>query len=426
MSLHQYPDSYYTATVKGVVTYPTLTEKLRADVCVIGGGYTGLSAALNLAERGYKVILLEAERVGWGASGRNGGFAGSDQRKDQYDLEKIMGNKDAHLLWDVAEAAKDEVRSRIKKHNIDCDLKYGVLACAHKPKYVPEIRDYIEKLKNEYNCTHRRFVDQDELREMVGTTIYYGAELNTDSMHLHPLNYALGLGRAAAEAGVQIFENSRVLSYDRKAPTTIKTAQGEVVADYLILGCNGYLGNLEPRMAGKIMPINNYILATEPLGDELAKSIIRDDVGVVDTKFVVYYYRLSADKRLVFGGGENYSSKFPSDLKSFVRKHMLTVYPQLKDIKIDYAWGGALAVTVNRMPHFGRLEPNIFFAQGYSGHGLCMASLAGKLIAEAMAGTSEQFDVMARVPTHTFPGGTLLRWPGLVAGMLYYKFIDNL
>ena len=238
--------------------------------------------------------------------------------------------------------------------------------------------------------------------------------------------YHGGLARAAREAGVRIFENSRVLDYTRSDPASVTTANGSVDAAFIVLGCNGYLGKLEPRVAGKIMPINNFILATEPLGEDKARSLIRDDVAVQDTKFVIDYYRLSADHRLLFGGGENYTSRFPSDIKRFVRKYMLRVYPQLADTRIDYAWGGTLAITMSRLPTFGRLEGDVYYAQGYSGSGVALTSMGGKLIAEAIAGTAERFDVFARIPQRKFPGGTLLRWPGLVLGMLYYALRDKL
>jgi gamma-glutamylputrescine oxidase len=243
---------------------------------------------------------------------------------------------------------------------------------------------------------------------------------------MHPLNYTLGLARAAEEAGVQVFENSRVTSYSRTDPAIVKTANGQVKASFIVLACNGYLGNLEPRSAGKIMPINNFMIATEPLGAERASELISGRFGVHDTRFVVNYYRLSDDHRLLFGGGENYRPGFPKDIGKFVRPYMLKIFPQLKDVGIDYAWGGTLSVTVNRLPHLGRLEPNVFFGQGYSGHGVSTANFAGKVIAEAIAGVAGRFDVFANLPTYTFPGGTLLRYPGMVLGMLYYTIKDRL
>jgi len=400
--------------------------ELDCDVCVVGGGFSGLSAALHLAERGYDVILLEAERLGWGASGRNGGQLNSGQRKPQDELERMLGKATARLLWDLAEEAKATVKERIARHGIACDFKPGVLVAAYKPREVGWLAADAERLESDYGYSEIRPVSRDEVGEMLGTGIYHGGTLDSGAGHLHPLNYALGLARAAREAGARLFENSRVTGYAPGRPIAVRTATGQVRARYLVLACNGYLDKLEPRLAGRIMPVNNFVLATEPLGAARAGALIRDDVAVCDTKFVVDYYRLSADRRLLFGGGETYSSRFPTDMKGFVRKYMLRVYPQLADARIDYAWGGTLAITLNRLPSFGRLEADVFYAQGYSGQGVALTSLAGKLIAEAVAGTAERFDVFARIPQPNFPGGTLLRWPGLVAGMLYYGLRDKL
>jgi len=421
-----HPHSYYAATAAPLDPFPALAGDHRADVCVVGGGYTGLSAALHLAERGYDVVLLEAERVGWGASGRNGGQLGSGQRQSQDKLERMAGRETAHRLWELAEEAKALVKERIRRHRIDCDCKPGVLSVCHKRAHAAWFARYAEKLRSEYGYPHMRYVERAELHEMLGTRLYHGAALDLGAAHLHPLNYALGLARAAHEAGVRIFEGSRVTGYDQSSPARVRTARGVVHARYLVLACNGYLGHVEPRVAGFIMPINNFIAATAPLGEERARSLIRDDVGVVDTKFVVDYYRRSPDHRLLFGGGENYTKRFPTDIGGFVRPYMLRVYPQLADVPIDYAWGGTLAITMSRLPHFGRLPPNVFFAHGFSGQGVALTGLAGRLIAEAVAGTAERFDVFARLPVPRFPGGVLLRWPLLVLGMTYYALRDKL
>lgn len=421
-----HPDSYYAATANPFPEQPALSGQISCDVCVIGGGYTGLSASLCLAERGYDVVLLEAERIGWGASGRNGGQVGSGHRRGEADLEQSLGKEEARRLWDLAEEAKRLVKSRIARHGIKCDLTPGQLVAASKPSHAKYLEDRVHKLSAEYNYQHIRFVPENELPSLLGARGYYGGAVDDDAAHLHPLNYALGLGGAALQAGVKIFEGARVSSYSCQAPSQVRTTAGSVVARYVVIACNGYLDKLEPRLAGKIMPINNFVVATQPLEQSFARRLIRDNVCVHDTFFVVNYYRRSADGRLIFGGGENYRRSFPRDIASFVRKPMLKVFPQLKDVGIDYAWGGTLAITVNRMPHLGRLHPNIFFSQGYSGHGVPLASLAGEVIAEALAGTAERFDVFARLPTPTFPGGTLLRWPGLVLGMLYYSLRDKL
>lgn len=421
-----YPDSYYAATAVGIQDHAALEGAQRADVCVIGGGFTGLSAALNLAERGMDVVLLEAERVGFGASGRNGGLIGSGQRKDILEIEKLFGLERARELWQFGEAAKNEIRERVAKHDIACDLQDGQLEGVHKKRYLGWAEEYADALAKRYDYPHTRALDRAETRELVATDDFLEGLFDSQAMVVHPLNYALGIARAAREAGVRIYENSRVTTYSRSDPATVSTADGSVEASFIVLACNGYLGKLEPRVAGRIMPINNFMVATEPLGEKRANDLIAGRFGIHDTRFVVNYFRLSEDHRLLFGGGENYRHGFPSDIAAFVRPHMLELFPQLEDVRIDYAWGGTLGVTVSRLPHVGRLEPNLYFAQGYSGHGVPTANFAGKVIAEAIAGTAARFDIFASLPIRTFPGGTLLRYPGMVLGMLYYSIIDRL
>ena len=420
-----HPASYYVATAREMAEYPALAGDERADVCVIGGGFTGVSAALNLAEKGFDVVLLEAERVGFGASGRCGGLIGSGQRKDVLEMEHLYGLERSRMLWDFAEAAKEEIRSRVKKHDIRCDLQNGQLVGVHKRSYRDWPDELADALAERYDYPHCRALDAAEARERVATPTFLGGLWDAEALVLHPLNYVLGLARAASEAGVRIYENSKVRWYTRKDPTEVKTRRGSVRASFVVLACNGYLGGLERRVAGKIMPINNFMIATEPLGEERCAELINGRFGVHDTRFVVNYFRLSDDHRLLFGGGENYRPGFPRDIENFVRPYMLRIFPQLEDAAIEYDWGGTLSVTVNRMPHFGRLKPNVYFAQGYSGHGISTANFAGKVIAEAIAGQADRFDVMAGIPIHTFPGGTLLRYPGMVLGMMYYSMIDR-
>jgi len=419
-------ESYYAATASPMPDLSPPEGETRCDVCVIGGGYTGLSAALHLAERGYDVVLLEAEKLGWGASGRNGGHLGSGQRKDQEALESMLGKGAAHDLWGLAEDGKALAKALIRKHSIACDYKPGTMNASFKSEHADWERRHTDKLHREYGYEDRRWLSKKEIGDILGTDIYFGGWVEETSGHLHPLNYALGLARAALKAGARLHEGARVLSYDRGKPTLVRTAAATVRTDWIVLACNAYLERLEPRVAGKIMPINNFVLATEPMSEERKRSIIANDAAVHDSKFVVDYYRFSADNRFLFGSGETYTRRFPTDMKAFVRRHMLRVFPQLADLRIDYAWGGTLAITLKRLPHFGRLAPNVYFAQGYSGHGMALATLAGKLIADAVAGTAERFDVMAGLPAPTFPGGTLLRWPGLVLGMFYYAMRDRL
>lgn len=427
----EHPASYYAATAKGAPVTSRLTEDKTCDVCIVGAGYTGLSAALHLAQKGFSVIVLEAARIGWGASGRNGGQMGTTHRKGQAELEAMLGETRAHAMWDLARDSVSTVHALIKDYEIDCDLTPGILHAAWKEGDMPDLRKEAEHMSRTYGYDKLRILDRDAISEEVSSTCYKGGVLDDGGAHLHPLNYALGLARAAISHGAEIFEQTRVLDVTHDKPAQLKTANGTVTAKQVILACNGYLGNLEPRVAGYIMPINNFIIATKPLGDD-ARTLIPNNVAVQDTKFVIDYYRLSADGRLLFGGGENYSSRFPRDIANFVRKPMTRVFPQLKHVHIDYAWGGTLAITLKRMPQFGRFAPNLFFGHGYSGQGVNIATLGGKLLAEAVAAEAggkaspERFNLMAGIEASKFPGGTWLRYPGLVAGMLFYALRDRL
>ncbi len=420
----EYPASYYAATATPLDRFPVLKGARKADVCVVGGGYTGLSAALHLAQKGYDVILLEAHRVGFGASGRNGGQVGSGQRQDQVWIEKTVGRENAHRLWDLAEEAKTLVKSLVRDHAMPVTFHPGI---AHACRSEAEVRDthaYAEKLHRDYGYQHLESLDRTGIRRLIGSTEYVGGEIDRDAGHLHPLNYAIGLAQAAAKAGVRIHEGSEVHRVEAGPRPVVRTPSGYVDCATVILAGNGYLGQLSPKVAAKVMPINNFIIATEPLGDA-AKDILSEAVAVADTRFVVNYWRLSEDNRLLFGGGESYGYRFPDIIKT-VSKPMLQVYPQLAKTRITHAWGGTLAITVNRMPCFTRPGQNVLSASGYSGHGIAMATLAGKLMAEASAGQMERFDLMASLPQHRFPGGAALRWPLLVTAMTWYAMRDRL
>lgn len=421
----EHPPSWYHATARGLISHPALDGSTTADVCVIGAGYTGLSAALHLAERGYSVVVLEDRCVGWGASGRNGGQMGTGQRCDEDELEARFGRDDALRWFRLGLAARELVTDLIRRHAIDCDLTPGQILCAARPAHLDDLTRRAARLAQGYGYPHQQVLSGPELRSIVDSPVYHGGVLDSGATHLHPLNFVLGLARACSAAGVRIHERSRVSGYSGANPVIVRTARGDVRAKHLVLGCNGYLGSLEPRIASRIMPINNFLLATAPLGAAGCR-LIADPACVHDTLFVVNYFRLSPDGRLIFGGGETYTRRFPADLKAFVRRHMLRIFPQLGAVPIDYAWGGTLAITMNRLPHLGRLAPNVYFAQGYSGHGISTATLAGQLMAEAIAGTAERFDVFARLPPPPFPGGTLLRWPGQVLGMLWFALRDRL
>ncbi|MEM9009788.1 MAG: FAD-binding oxidoreductase [Pseudomonadota bacterium] len=419
-----YPASWYAATANPAPERPALEGARRADVCIVGGGYTGLSAALHLAEAGADVVLLEAHRVGWGASGRNGGQLGSAQRVDQRTLEARLGEAQARALWHLAEDAKRLAKDLIARHRIDCDLRPGILNVVHRARYADGLRAYADHLKERYGYQHLEILDRAATRALVGSPDYHAGVLDRDAGHLHPLNYALGLAAAAERAGATLHEESRVERIDPGA-IRVATSTGEVTADALILATNGYHGDLLPEVGARVMPINNFIAATEPLG-ERAREIIAEDIAVADSRFVVNYFRLSADGRLLFGGGETYGYRFPADIGGFVRRPMSRVFPQLRDVRIDYAWGGTLGITRSRMPHFARPRPGIWSAAGYSGHGVAMATLAGKLLAEAIGGETADFDRMAAVPTPAFPGGGTFRPPLLALAMLWYATLDRL
>ena len=419
-----YPPSFYAATATPLDPFAALQGDTRADVCVIGGGYTGLSAALHLRQRGYDVVLLEAHRVGFGASGRNGGQVGSGQRQDQDWLEAAFGRGQAHRLWDLAEEAKSLLKSLIADHRMPVTLHPGVAHACRTDAELAASRANTDKLRRDYGYAHLETLDQPAIRRLIGSTVFKGGEIDRDAGHLHPLNYAIGLAAAAAKAGVRLHERSEVATINPGKRPVVKTAMGSVACDQVILACNGYLGDLDPKVAARVMPINNFIVATEPLGDR-AQEILAEPVAVADSKFVVNYWRLSEDNRLLFGGGESYGYRFPDILKT-VSKPMLAIYPQLKATRIDFAWGGTLAITMNRLPCFTRPQPNVLSASGYSGHGVAMATLAGKILAEATAAQSERFDLMASLPQASFPGGPAMRWPLLVLAMTWYSMRDRL
>ncbi|MCA0870015.1 FAD-binding oxidoreductase [Seohaeicola saemankumensis] len=421
----QYPDSWYAATAQALEPFAALRGEVRADVCVVGGGYTGLSAALHLAEAGLNVVLLEAHRVGFGASGRNGGQLGSGQRVAQDDLEGLTGAPEAAKLWQLGEDAKALVKSLIAKHGIDCDLKPGVAWTGSSPGDVAHLHDYAALLERRYDYGHMQVLDAEGCRALCPSPDYKGGIVDWDAAHLHPLNFALGLARAARDAGVRIYEGTQVHHVEERQPAVLRTDRGRVVADHVVLACNGYLGGLNRKVAARVMPINNFIAATAPLGDAASRVLTRD-IAVADSRFVVNYFRLSADGRLLFGGGESYGYRFPKDIAAVVRKPMTQVFPHLADVPIDYAWGGTLAITMKRLPFLARVAPNILSASGYSGHGVGTATHAGQLMALAIRGEAEGFDTMSRLPTPAFPGGPAFRSPLLVLAMSWFAMRDRL
>lgn len=420
-----YPDSWYAATAMPLPPFAPLEGDTRADVCVVGGGYTGLSAALCLAERGHDVVLLEAQRLGFGASGRNGGQVGSGQRVEQTALETAYGMEAARALWDIAETAKAEVARRIEAHGIDAAIRPGVAHAIRSPRDVAAAHAEADHLARVYGYDRIEPLDRDGMTRHLGSEAFAGGYLDHGAGHLHPLRFALGLAAAARDAGVRLHERSEVTGIAPGKTATVRTVSGSVRASHVILAANGYLGGLAPEVARRVMPINNFIVATEPL-DERGSHILPGDIAAADDRFVVSYWRKSGDGRLLFGGGESYGYRFPSDIAALVRGSLRRVYPELGDIRITHAWGGTLAITLSRLPHVAQIAPGVLSASGYSGHGVAMAVMAGRILAEAVAGQAERFDVMAGLSTPRFPGGAGLRSPLLALAMTWYALRDRL
>lgn len=417
-------NSYYQATANNIFTRPELVGDVVADVCVIGAGYTGLSAALELAQAGYKVVVLEAETIGWGASGRNGGQICTGFSSGQAKIISQLGKADAKRAFDISEEAKRLIVDRIAAHKIDCDLTWGYMHCIPKPHQFSELKAWAEEYEA-LGYGGNTLLSKAELEAKLGTNIYHGALREQGAGHFHPLNYCFGLADAALKAGAIIHENSAVVEVDTGSKPWARTDKGKVTAKFMIIGGNAYLGKVVKPLYGRVMPVASYIIATEPLGEDRARALIRDNEAVANTNFIVDYFRRSKDNRMLFGGRASYSGITPPALGEYMRPRMTSVFPQLNDVKIDFAWGGNIAITSNRIPDCGRLSTNVFYAHGYSGQGVALANMYGKLMAECVRGVSERFDLLARVKHLPFPGGAL-RTPLLVAAMMYYRIKDAL
>jgi len=416
--------SYYQATANSSPRYPLLEGDVSADVCIIGAGYTGLSAAIELAEAGYKVVVVEAETVGHGASGRNGGQICTGFSSGQEKIAAQLGKEDARRCFALAEEAKVLLKERITRYGIDCNLRWGYLHVLPKPNRVDSLKEWKAEW-DELGYADTEIISKAELEEKLGTRAYHGALREGGAGHFHPLNYCLGLARAAASAGAAIHEGSRAVEVDTGKQPFVRTAQGKVSAKFVIIACNAYLGRLVPKLYGKVMPVTSYIIATEPLGEDRARSFIRDGEAVADTNFIVDYFRITSDTRMLFGGRASYTTLEPSDLGAYMKPRMTKIFPQLAGARIDFAWGGFIAITYNRIPDCGRLSPTAYYAHGYSGQGVALAGLYGKLMAEAIRGTAERFDLLSRVRHLPFPGGPV-RVPMLASAMLFYRLRDVL
>ena len=418
--------SYYAATATPWSDQPPLQGAVASDVCVVGGGLAGLSAALNLAERGFSVTLLEGARRGWGASGRNGGQVIVGYSCDIDTIKAQLGLDMARAFWDMSVEAVDIIDERVKRHGIDCDWVRGFCNAAVKPSSMDDLKAWQATLEQDYGYGGTEMWGREQLATQLASPRYQGGLFDPRSGHIHPLNYALGLARACLEAGVIIHENSPVIGIDEGARPCVRAESGQVSCAHVVLACNSYIGELAPKLERKIMPAGTYVIATEPLGEARAKALIANNMAVCDTQFVLDYYRLSADHRLLFGGKVSYSGREPANLSEAMRQDMLRVFPQLADVKIDYAWGGMCDITMNRAPDFGRLSSNVYYLQGFSGHGVNITGLAGRVLAEAIAGSASRFDLFGKLRHRDFPGGKLLRTPALVLGMAYYRLRDYL
>lgn len=420
--------SYYAASANRQLDLPRLEGEQVADVCIIGGGFTGLNTAIELAERGFSVVLLEARRIGWGASGRNGGQLIRGVGHDVEQFTGVIGEEGVDELKRMGFEAVEIVRQRIARHDIDCDLSWGYCDLATKARHLKNFEDdYADLQRLGYSHPLRR-IDRAGLGEIIGSPRYLGGLLDMGSGHLHPLNLALGEAAAAQALGVRLFEHSVATRIEYGAEVRVHTASGTVRAKQLVLACNAYLGQLQPQLAGKVLPAGSYIIATEPLSESLCRELLPQNSAVCDQRVALDYFRLSADRRLLFGGACHYSGHDPRDITAYMQPKMLDVFPQLRGIGIDYQWGGMIGIGANRLPQIGRLpeQANVYYAQAYAGHGLNATHLAGRLLGEAISGQLEgRFELFARVPHPTFPGGRLLRSPLLALGMLWYRLRDQ-
>lgn len=418
-------NSYYAATANNTTRYPQLRGTIKVDVCVVGGGFSGVATALTMVERGYSVALLEANRIGWGATGRNGGqviYGFSGEAK----FARQLGKAGADLVRQVRYLGHDIIEDRIKAHNIDCSFQHGWIEVAARAKHMPALREHYEEMIEDGHGGHWELVEKDAMQSLLGTTAYHGGVIDRRSGHLHPLNLCAGEASAAADLGVQIFEGSPVLRFEGGPYPFVETPEGRVEATSIVLAATAGLGFNRGRLNGLVFPTGSYIIATEPLSPNLAADINPQNLAVADSNIVLDYFRLTQDRRMLFGGRCNYSNRDPSDLAATMQPRMVDIYPQLKGIKVDYAWGGRIGIVLTRIPAIGRLEPNVYYMQGYCGHGVNMSHIAAEIVSDALCGTMERFDLFDRIRQIRLPVG---QWAGnqmLALGMLYYRLRDLL
>ncbi len=419
-------NSYYVATAPSDLRFDPLAGDTRCDVCVVGGGLAGLSAAIDLRRAGLDVVVLEGMQVGWGASGRNGGQALNGLACDMSVIRGQLGVTAARAIWDMTVEAVQLIHERRTTFDIDCHWQAGYLAAAIGPKRAQELRAATADLERQYGYTGMQFHEGAAVQDWIASPRYAAVAHDPRGGHLHPLRYTQGLARAAAGLGVRIHERTRALRLTRGASPVVHTAAGAVRSRHVLLAGNVYLEGLAPQLAGRIMPVGTFIAASAQLGKARADALIPSRSAVCDTQFVLDYYRLSADDRMLFGGRVSYSTLAPRDLAASMAQRMVTVFPQLAGVPIEYSWGGYVDITVNRAPDFGRIDPNVYYLQGFSGHGLALTGIAGRVAAEAICGQAGRFDLFARIRHHDFPGGRALRTPALVLAMAWFRLRDLL
>jgi gamma-glutamylputrescine oxidase len=424
-------DSYYVATAARGEGYAALCESIEADVAIVGGGLAGLSAAIELAQRGLDVVVLEAAQVGAGASGRNGGQAIHGLACDQSTIEAQLGLSEAQRIWSMSIEALDLIKQRCAQFNIDCEWQDGFLGLATSEAKASKLKAWADRIGEVYGYP-MQWISRPEIDRWIASRRFHGGTYDPRSGHLHPLKYCLGLAEAAASLGVRIFERSAVTGMVQGPQITLRTSAAQVRAKQVLLAGNVYLPELAPLLApglaARIMPVGTYIGCTEAMDADRLRALIPSRSAVCDTNFVLDYFRPTADQRLLYGGRTSYSTVPPRSLMSAMRARLLQSFPQLQDVGMQYAWGGFVDISMNRAPDFGRLgtDQNVYYLQGFSGHGLALTGLAGRLVAEAMHGDATRFDTFARLRHRPFPGGRLMRTPALVLGMAYYRLKDML
>ncbi|MFK8047887.1 MAG: NAD(P)/FAD-dependent oxidoreductase [Halioglobus sp.] len=419
--------SYYAATSNHPTPYPKLDQAIDAEIVIVGGGFTGVNTMLELSERGHKVVLLEANRLCWGASGRNGGqiIGGIGHSASQF--KNTIGESGVQSIYDMGIECVDIIRERVEKYSIDCDIKWGYCDVAIKPRHMRWFEETRREERDSGYPHPLQLLDKDEVKEFVGSDSYIGGLYNpTGGGHLHSMNLCLGEARAAQDLGARIFELSEVLRITEGKKVTVHTAEGSVTADTLVLCGNGYMKDLVPKLAKRVLPASSCVVATESLSPDLAASVLPRDVAVCDPRTALDYFRLTEDRRMLFGGLSNYTGLVPTNYSEVMRRKMLKIFPQLEGVNIDYAWHGQMGIGLNRMPQLGNLAPNIYYIQAYSGHGVAPTHMMARITAQAICKEDDRFAMMSKIRHWPFPGGRYLRRPGMALGMLYFKAKDYL